>query len=146
MDKRKYIKRINEDNHVVATLYKLGLLILLPLVAAFFYLRTDVALSKLITGGYSCAYRRATGMFCPGCGGTRAAIYLARFHIINSIKMNAAVPLGAFFYILFMIIETLHYGFDIKGFKEKHVYIMIGIFVAAIVARFIIVNVLLLAT
>lgn len=128
------------EDRTIDALYKLGLLLLIPLVGLFFYLRTDNAVDHLLNGGYFCAIRRLTGMWCPGCGGTRASFYLARFQILDSIKMNIAVPLGAAMYIIFMLVETSHRLFKTKGLKEKHFYIMLAVFVVSIIGRWIVVN------
>lgn len=34
----------------------------------------------LATGGYPCLFRAITGIYCPGCGGTRAAYLLLTGH------------------------------------------------------------------
>lgn len=143
MSNKELISRIfkydSEDN-VVAALYKIGLLILVPLVIIFFFLRTDMALNHLIKGGYSCAFKAATGYNCPGCGGTRASIYLARFMFRDSFMMNASVPVFAMLYIFFMMKETLHKAFGFRGISEKQVYVLISIFVGVVLVRWVVCN------
>ena len=139
MKKLSVFKYDSEDN-VVRALYKIGLIILVPLVFLFFFLRTDAAVDYLINGGYYCTFKSATGLNCPGCGGTRASLYLARLNFAESFKMNATVLVSVILYLFFMIKETLHRIFRLKGIKEKHVYILIGIFVLTVVVRWIVCN------
>ena len=132
--------KTTEDN-TVAALYKIGLLIFIPLFLLFFFCRTELGLNTLIKGGYSCAFKRMTGINCPGCGGTRASFYLARLRLVDSFRMNAVVPVSVVLYLFFMIWQTLHKFFGIKSLKEKHIYIMLAIFVITVVVRWIVVNI-----
>ena len=139
MKKLSVFKYDSEDN-VVRALYKIGLIIFVPLVILFFFLRTDVAVDYLINGGYYCTFKSATGLNCPGCGGTRASLYLARLNFAESFKMNATVLVSVILYLFFMIKETLHRVFGLKGVKEWQVYVLIAIFVATVVIRWIVCN------
>ena len=139
MKKLRVFKYDSEDN-VVKALYKIGLIIFVPLVILFFFLRTDAAVDYLLNGGYYCTFKSATGLNCPGCGGTRASFYLARLDIVNSFKMNATVIVSVILYLFFMIKETLHRVFGLKGVKEWQVYVLIAIFVATVVIRWIVCN------
>ena len=87
-----------------------------------------------------CFFNTFFGMYCPGCGGTRASFYLARLDIVNSFKMNATVLVSVILYLFFMIKETLHRVFGLKGVKEWQVYVLIAIFVATVVIRWIVCN------
>lgn len=139
------LNQVKSEDHVVDVLYKLALIALIPLVAVFFYLRTDAAIDRLIKGGMFCSFKRVTGLNCPGCGGTRAAFYLARFKFLESFKMNASVLVSAFLYMLFIVWESLSRLLKIKGPKEKHIYVMIGIFVVTVIVRFIVSNILIIS-
>ena len=139
MKKISVFKYDSEDN-VVRALYKIGLIIFVPLVILFFFLRTDTAVDYLLNGGYYCTFKSATGLNCPGCGGTRASLYLARLDVVNSFKMNATVIVSVILYLFFMIKETLHRVFGFKGIKEWQVYVLIAIFVATVVIRWIVCN------
>lgn len=57
-------------------------------------------------GGYPCLFHIITGLYCPGCGGTRAAILLLNGRIIESIYYNplilylaASLPLLALYFL-----------------------------------------------
>ncbi|MEF9954172.1 MAG: DUF2752 domain-containing protein [Clostridium sp.] len=43
-------------------------------------------------GGYPCLFHIITGAYCPGCGGTRAAILLLHGDIIKSTCYHPLVP------------------------------------------------------
>lgn len=42
----------------------------------------------------SCLFHRLTGLYCPGCGATRALHQLARGNIAAALRLNALVVLG----------------------------------------------------
>ena len=138
----KKIDDVNSDN-TVTVLYKIGLLIFIPLILLFIFLGTDTAVKLLISETTVCAFRRITGFNCPGCGGTRATLYLARLRFLDSFKMNASVPVGMVLYLFFMIRQTFTILFSgkIRSLKEKHVYILLGIFLATIFINWIVNNV-----
>lgn len=57
-------------------------------------------------GGYPCLFHIITGAYCPGCGGTRAAILLLHGNILESFYYNplilylaAALPLLALYFL-----------------------------------------------
>ena len=45
------------------------------------------------TGLTICPYRAMTGLWCPGCGLTRAARHLARGDVLQALSFNALTPL-----------------------------------------------------
>ena len=50
------------------------------------------AVMYTMTGGL-CAFRGLTGIPCPGCGGTRALLHLAKGDISGCIELNPSAPL-----------------------------------------------------
>ena len=50
-----------------------------------------------------CYFETITGLYCPGCGGTRAVIELFRGHIASSFIYHPVVPYAAVVYAVFMI-------------------------------------------
>lgn len=69
----------------------------LPAVAAAAYV---FARNPHIAGStYVCPLYAATGLYCPGCGGTRAAYDLMHVDVVGALSMNplvtVAIPLAA---------------------------------------------------
>jgi hypothetical protein len=50
-----------------------------------------------------CYFETITGLYCPGCGGTRAAIALLQGHPVKSFICHPVVPYAAAVYTVFMI-------------------------------------------
>lgn len=48
--------------------------------------------------GIPCLFHRVTGLLCPGCGNTRAALALLQLDISGALKFNLLFPVE-FFYI-----------------------------------------------
>ncbi|MCR4740225.1 MAG: DUF2752 domain-containing protein [Lachnospiraceae bacterium] len=72
-----------------------------------------------------CYFKKVTGLYCPGCGVTRAVDSILSGHFLKSLYYNAAVLYFSVFYIYVMIREfvTIHFGG--KMLKDKTVYILI---------------------
>jgi len=137
MDKKRSYK---SEDRVVEIIYKLGLILLVFFAALFFFLRTEFAKTLLLNGGYSCSFKEVTGLNCPGCGGTRAVVALARLDIAESFRKNASVLVALALYIIFMVWESLHRLLGIKGPKERDIYIMLAIFVVTVLIRWYVCN------
>lgn len=54
-----------------------------------------------------CQVRRLTGVICPACGGTRAALALLRGHIGMAIYYHPAMVLLAFMCAAYLIVNTI---------------------------------------
>ena len=54
-----------------------------------------------------CAFNKVTGLYCPGCGGTRATIALFRGQIIRSFRFHPFVLYGSVVGGSFMISQTI---------------------------------------
>ena len=91
-----------------------------------------------------CQFRHLTGLYCPGCGGTRAFIYLIHGNIPMSILYHPlviyAVILTAFFYMS-QTLRFLTHG-RVKGVHLKYFYLYIALFL--VVVNFIIKNIILI--
>lgn len=82
-------------------MYRAGVFLLPLAVAAWiaFLIWGD----KILGMGNACNFLTATGFYCPGCGGTRAMYWLARFHILKSLKYNIIVAAGYGMYFFFIL-------------------------------------------
>lgn len=72
------------------------------------------------------------GLYCPGCGGTRAVISLLHGHPLKSLWQHPLVPYSAFLYGAFMVTHALarlthnRYFHGLK-FRNWYLYVAIGI-------------------
>lgn len=91
-----------------------------------------------------CIINRLTGLYCPGCGGTRAVISIFEGNLAKSLYYNAFAAYTAILYILFMSSWGLSYMTKgkIKGLKFRPWMIYAGI--VLLVFQWILKNVLLI--
>ena len=132
---------MNEQKCLEDELYPVGL-ILLPFTAI------SIPLIRFILAGRDlarsgCIFQLLLGMYCPGCGGTRALNALLHGQVLRSIWYHPLVPYGAGLYLAFMVTWTaakLHLFGIRKGlkFREEYMYAMLVI----VAVNFIIKNVL----
>lgn len=85
------------------------------------------------------------GLYCPGCGGTRAFISLLHGHFLQSLWYHPLVPYSALLFGAFMLTQALarlthHRYFCGLRFHNWYLYAAIGI----VAANCIIKNILLL--
>lgn len=79
-----------------------------------------------------CVFQVLLGMYCPGCGGTRAVDALLHGHVLWSLWYHPLVPYGVTLYLIYMISWTaakLHL-FGIKSglkFRTGYMYAMLVI-------------------
>lgn len=93
--------------------YKLGK-ILFVLIAVFVVAMwiTDF---RIVSWLPECEFLAVTGLYCPGCGGTRAVKSLLRGDLIRSFLYHPFVMYVAVSYTVFMV-----YEFCKKHFKKIH--------------------------
>jgi hypothetical protein len=87
-----------------------------------------------VLGIDGCRFKEATGLYCPGCGGTRSARALLSGHIIKSVIYHPFVPYCIFLWILYEgshLLEMLHVP-RIKGMKFRDIYAYIGVYILLI--------------
>ena len=96
-----------------------------------------------ITG--PCIFHQITGLYCPGCGGTRAVKALFTGHILKSLYFHPVVPYCAVIYAVFMVRGTIAFITKEKYHYMKYSDIYVYIAVAIIIIQFIIKNYLLIA-
>ena len=83
------------------TFYETGKWILASAIAAAIFIW--VFGDSWLTGVPDCYFETITGLYCPGCGGTRAVIALFRGHIVESFIYHPVVPYAAVVYVVFMV-------------------------------------------
>lgn len=103
MNGKKEEKR--EPGGLEGQLYLAGLC-LPPAAALFFY--AQEALSALLPETFlvPCVFYAVTGLYCPGCGGTRAVAALLDGKLALSFLYHPVVPYFAALYAGFMISHT----------------------------------------
>lgn len=94
--------------------------------------------------GYICVVYRMFGIYCPGCGGTRAVNAILTGHFLQALWYHPLVPYTVIIFGGFMLSQTLarlHIG-RIRGwrFHEWHLYAAVAI----MIGNFILKNILLL--
>lgn len=123
------------------TWFKLGIAFGIILLVAMisFYIWGE----KIAFGDVKCAFYTVVHLYCPGCGGTRAAYYLFHGRIIKSFLFNPFVPYTVFDYLFFMINTVLVKKTKKMGFKGFPVTITVYVGVAILLLQWIIRNILL---
>jgi len=107
-------------------------------IAYVVLLMLDIPLTKIYP--YPCRLYDLYGLYCPGCGGTRAVVYLLKAQFVKSFIYHPVVPYTALLVSAYVISHTLN--IVTKGkvtamrFREGYFYLMIAI----ILIQFIIKN------
>lgn len=122
--------REHSTNKIV---YKLGL-VLAAVISVLFVLqhssRIHLDLTQVI---YPCVFHRLSGLYCPGCGGTRAVKALLDGRLVECFLYHPFVLYCAVLYVLFMASHTLELlpvkKFRVRGLDFKINYVYIGIIV-----------------
>lgn len=99
-----------------------------------------------------CVFRRLSGIYCPGCGGTRAVRALLGGHFFLCLYFHPFVFYCFVMYVIFMLSHTIeliqshkkvpHRKHSVKGLKFKISYVYIGILI--ILIQWILKNIMLL--
>ena len=116
----------------------IGTLLLLVL----FIKATNIQLSKYL---FPCVLHSLTGLYCPGCGGTRAVVFLLHGDFLHSLVYHPFVPYAFVLCTWFMIsqtIERLSKGRLRIGMHFREVFLWIAR--AIIIINFIVKNAALL--
>lgn len=121
---------LKKDEKSDTSLYIVGWCILAALFLLGIFLRvTGMNLSELLG---PCALHRLTGLYCPGCGGTRAMKALFAGDFLQSFVYHPFVPFIAIFGTWFMLsqtVERISHG-NVKiamHFREVYMWMALGI-------------------
>ncbi len=110
---------------------------LIALPAAMVFAGIYLVLTKYFLPQIPCFFS-LIGLYCPGCGGTRALAALVQGKILLAIWYHPLVPYGVFLYLGFMISQGLHrLGVKkIKGWKF-HIGFLWGALIILVVNFFV---------
>ena len=94
---------------------------------------------KIMNGQMPCVFQELTGLYCPGCGGTRALKALLKGDVITSILYHPLILYVVFVAVLFafsylIYAKTKNPKFHLH-FDNKYAYIGIGIIVINFVIK-----------
>ncbi|MCR4647589.1 MAG: DUF2752 domain-containing protein [Lachnospiraceae bacterium] len=117
-------------------------LIMLPFVviAILFF----IIFGNKITGlGTECSFRKMTGLYCIGCGGTRALNYFAHLHFLKSLYYHPFVIYAFTAYILF-ILNSFLYRHHKKCIEKLNPFVLLYVGLGILFVNFLVKNILLL--
>ena len=138
-------KKLFRMNRLEDRLYVLGICV--PLMMTMFFLMFR-ALPGFVREFFlvPCVFHAVTGLYCPGCGGTRAAAVLFQGEILRSFFFRPIVAYTAGLYAWFMISHTVEYllGHKVRiGLKYRSWYLYAAL--AVVVINLAVKNVILTA-
>lgn len=115
------MKEKNLDDYIYPTLIITSILLSLLVVCYnYFFPHTPIA---------SCFIYKNFGIYCPGCGCTRAFLSLLNFDIISSFCYNPTVLYAIIILLIYIISQTIDRIFKHKKFimPYSNIYLYIGI-------------------
>ena len=118
--------------------YKLGkIFLIISIVGVVLLWITDY---RIISWFPPCAFFTRTGLYCPGCGGTRAVKYMLTGHFLKSLYYQPAILPATVVFLIFMVTHTIQRIFPqgrIKGirFRMVYVYVFLGLLVLNIIMK-----------
>lgn len=122
-------------------LYYIGLALLFPLFVVG-PIVVNMLLPHIGLPDKKCMLLMIAGIYCPGCGGTRAVISLYSGRIWESFCYHPMVIYGFIVYLVYMLTHTLerfHVG-KIKGIKFRPIYLYGALII--LIVNFLIKNIL----
>ena len=96
----------------------------------------------IVSGPSSCVFNRMTGLYCPGCGATRAFNHFVHLHFLKSLLCNPIVIYVIVAYFIFMINTLLVLLTKKMGWDAYPGTITIYIGIGILLGQWIIRNVL----
>ena len=91
-----------------------------------------------------CAFYSLTGLYCPGCGGTRAVYSVLKLNILDAIRYNVTVPFGIFVYIYYNVRAFIAALKNDTEYRKKQKYCLCIVLVAVLLLNFVLKNALLI--
>jgi chromate transport protein ChrA len=98
---------------------------------------------KLYNSGLPCVFHSLTGLYCPGCGGTRAVLSLLKGDLRMSVQYHPLVPYTVFIIMLEIILRAVYKRSDRPVDHKKRVRIFILAGAAIVVVNWLFKNYML---
>ena len=95
---------------------------------------------KILAAGGECLFRKVSGFYCIGCGGTRAFNYLVHLHILKSLYFHPFVPYTYFAYF-FYTINSFLYRHNKKCIAKLSPFVLIYIGLGILTINFLVKNI-----
>lgn len=110
------------------SLYVCGLALLAACLFAGVLIKiTGIRLNQILL---PCLFNTLTGIYCPGCGGTRALAAMLQGNLADSLHYHPVVIYGAALYVWYIVSNTIQYISHGKckiGLKYRRLYVWIGV-------------------
>ncbi len=94
----------------------------------------------MVSFGMPCLFRTITGLYCPGCGGTRAAIALLHGNIILSFFYHPLVLYIAVVAVFYIASHALSFVTKKPGFRKDPGSAFVNAALVIIVINFLVKN------
>ena len=117
--------------------YYIGKIVLVLMIAVAIFMKTDFGYRFFMEGG-GCAFEKATGIICPGCGGTRAAYALLNFKFIQAFIYHPALVYAIIAYSVFMVKCFINKHFGLFYMKYNRLMLAIYTGIALIIVQWIV--------
>lgn len=126
--------------------YILAILLVIFFLTAIISKIFDYNLTEILLPSYQCSFLESTGLYCPGCGGTRSFSYLLHGNIIESFIHHPSVPFLFFTSIVFVLSHVLNRITKgrTKPFNIRPVYFYV--FIGISIVQFLVKNIILVTS
>lgn len=123
-------RKKKESTKIEDTLFVIGNIGILCFIAIWWWYKTHLGLYD-----FECRIHKTTGLYCPGCGGTRALDALFHGHIIQSFMYHPGVlytVLICGWFMLSWYIQKLSKDRWKIGMQFRTIYVYIGLAIVMI--------------
>lgn len=131
--------KMDKDKSLEDELFHMGLVFLAAGIVGWVLYDTWL---RLFIPRFPCFFSTALGIYCPGCGGTRAVSALMHGHFVKAVWYHPLVPYGAVTGGGFMVTQGLHrLGFKrVRPWKYHNWYLYAALLI--LVCNFVLKNLL----
>lgn len=117
-----------ESSRIIDILYRVAIVIVIFGIVCFTLFRTTSLKLTILDNMPNCYVEDLTGLFCPGCGTTRAVKALLDLKFVKSFLYNVGPIMIICFLIYFIIKETIHRLFAKTAVTAKELLRMVYIY------------------